>query len=279
MSKLWLCGITSGGNKANLQAMIDPVAEFFNGLVWTFHYPKDEGADYLEANKGEGEIIYAKWCQRHGYSQTHFLWQGPMQPGDKFVLLDSMERIGKQFCYEKLMGLVNLMDEADIAMVANYGKGFLFRYNEQLRFDGSPHWYPVGLDGRAINMELDKSEFWNVRGEQRDEFQFVDHYMKYWLYPAGSNHALLGLEKNGDPQKLFPEREARRLQFRQVLRELDIPLTVAGVKDYLLTAKPIDGRVKFHVNSEKVINDFYRFYVNGDKSFKDDHDHKNLIKI
>ena len=96
-SNLYLCGMTSAGNKANLCEMIEPILDYFDGLIWTFHYPKDEGAEYLEKNKKNGEIIYAKWCNRHGYSQNHFLWQGPMKEGDKFIL-----QIGRASCRERV---------------------------------------------------------------------------------------------------------------------------------------------------------------------------------
>ena len=64
MNKLWLIGITTEGHKQDLQELIDPIKDDFDGLIWTFHYPKDNGADYLESVKGQGEIIYTKWCNR-----------------------------------------------------------------------------------------------------------------------------------------------------------------------------------------------------------------------
>lgn len=276
--RIFLCGITSVGNEANLRALIEPVSEHFTGLQWTFHYPKDEGADYLESRVGDGRIVYAHFCQRHGYSQTHYLWQGTMQEGDYFVQLDTLERISPQFCYEKLPGFIALMQETGVAMVANYGKGFIFRYNEQLRFEGSPHWYPAGLDGQSINVELSKNEFWNVRGEQRpDPFQFVEHYLKYYLYPAGSNHSLLGLEKNGNPQELFPVCESRRLDFRRLLRKRGIPLTVDGVK--AMMAAGLDEDAKAFFRAEKILNDAYRYFRLGRSDFRDDHDWKDMIEI
>ena len=275
--RLFLCGITSSGNEANLRALIEPVSEHFAGLQWTFHYPKDEGADYLESRVGEGRIVYAHFCQRHGYSQTHYLWQGTMQPGDYFIQLDSAERISPQFCYEKLPQLLALMKEADVAMIANYGKGMLFRYNEQLEFRGSPHWYGTQLDGRAINVELEKHYFWNVRDQQRDAYQWVGHYLKYWMYPAGSNSALLGLEKQGDPQVLFTKVEARRLEFREELRRRGVPLTVDGVVD--LFKKELDSTLKSFLNESKELNDAFRYYVLGDKTVVDTHRLEDMKEI
>ena len=275
--RLFLCGITHGGNEKNLREIVEPVSEFFNGLVWTFHLPKDEGSEYLESKKGDGEIIYSKFCQRHGYSMTHYLWQGPMRDGDYFIQLDTMERISPKFCREKLLGLLDLMQEADLGMIANYGKGMLFRYSEELEFRGSPHWYPINLKGKALNFELSKDEFWNVRAEQRDSYQWVSHYLKYWLYPAGSNHALLGLEKQGDPQSLFPSREARRLAFRQEVVKRGCDLTVDSVIE--MFKNDLDNIIKSHINSEKTLNDAYRYFVLNDKTVVDTHDPKDMKKI
>lgn len=278
--KIWLCGITNAGNKQNLEGMIAPILQYFDGLVFTFHYPTDEGAQYLEENKKEGKIIYAEWCQRHGYSQNHFLYQGPMRADDFFVLLDSPERISPEFCSEHLPKLIAKMQESAIGVLANFGKPFLFRYSEILEFKGSPHWFVSQTEGHTANLELPKNLFWSVRGETRNEWHFINHYAKYYIdYPAGSNHCLLGLEKNGDPQKLFPIREMRRLKFRDVLRERGIEQKLEAVIEYFKAHKPLDDEFKEFVNNEKILNDLYRYHVLGDFSMKDNHDFKDMIKL
>jgi hypothetical protein len=293
MSKLWLCGMTSAGNEKNLREMIEPILEYFDGLVWTFHLPietietdsagsfvvTDSGYEFLERNKKEGKIVTAEWCDRHGYGMTHYLWQGPMQEGDFFVQLDSTERLGKEFAAH-LRSICADMEEKNIGMIAHKGKGLIFRYNELLEFRGSPHWSPINVIGQVAQVELEENEFWNVRNENRDPFHFVNHYLKYYLYPAGSNHCLLGLEKNGDPQKLFPEREERRLRFKKYLRKYEIPLTVEGVINHLQEQKekPLEELLYF-VNSEKILNDAWRYHVLNDHDFKDDHDFENMVKI
>jgi hypothetical protein len=278
--KLWLCGMTTAGHLSNLKEMIDPVLDAFDGLVWTFNYPKDEGADYLEANKKDGEIIYAKWAMRHGYSMTHFLWQGPMQEGDFFVLLDSYERISPVFLVHILPGYINQMKSDDISVIANFSKGLIFRYNEEMEFKGSPHWWCAGYPGKFANVELPKHLFWHVRNEQRVPFQFVTHYLKYYFYPAGSNHCALGLEKNGDPKILFPIREDQRIQFRKHCRSLGISLTPEAFKTYLLENKDkLDDKMKAFLNGEKILNDYWRHEILGQTDFIDDHDFKNMIKV
>lgn len=286
-NKLWLCGITSEGNLENLKEMIEPIKGYFDGLVFVFHPNSDSkfflaGGEnewsYLESNKKDGKIIFATWCNRHAYSQNHFLYQGPMKDGDKFILLDSMERVSKEFCEDHLPKLLEYMDNNNIACLANYGKGFLFRFNEMLEFRGSPHWYATALDGGQANMQLEKNLFWNVRGEKRDKFQWVGHYAKYmFCYPAGSNHALLGLEKQGDPQQLFPIREKARLEFRKIAVERGFALTLDGLK--LMLSQPLDDVLKHYINNEKTWNDYYRYEILKDDTVVDTHLPSDMKKI
>lgn len=267
--------MTTAGNEANLRAMIDPVRKYFDGLNFTFHYPKDAGSDYLEEQKGDGRIVYAEWCKRHGYSMTHFLWQGTMEDGDKLVLLDSAERISEKFCKERLPEIVKMMDNDNVAMVAHDGKGLVFRFNEQMEFRGSPHWGLIQVDGLQVNTHFGPDEFWNVRNEQRDPFQWVFHYAKYFLYPQGSNHALLGLDHHkGDPKEIFVKRETKRLWFLTEMRKSGFPRTLDGLQAFL--SQPLTDDIKKLINSDKVWSDYYHYVVLGDKTVTDNHDPETM---
>jgi hypothetical protein len=275
--KLWLCGITSTDNEAALKDMIEPVIQYFDGLNWTFHLPKDAGAEFLEANKKEGKIVYAEWCKRHGYSMTHFLWQGNMKNGDYFVVLDTPERISPLFA-QKIPELISQIAPKGVGVITNYGKPFIIRYIEDMRFEGSPHWFPVNHVGNVVNIEVGKENFWSVRDKTRGDFHFVNHYLKYYLYPRGSNHCLLGLEKNGNPQELFPAREATRLKFLEYVDELGIGREPEKIIEFM-KKQYLPERLKLFINSEKILNDVYRYFVLSDKNFKDDHDFKNMIFV
>lgn len=277
MSKLFLCGITNGGNLDNLRDMIEPVKDHIDGLNFVFHYPKDDGADYLEKNKKDGKIVYSDWCQRHHYSMNHFLYQGNMKNGDFFILLDSGERISKECAEKAIPEFIRQMKEKNICMISNYNKGFLFRYDESMEFKGSPHWYMTVFTGVVTNLELPDTLFKNVRNQTRNKFHFVDHYAKYMLYPYGSNHALLGLEN----KEQFIVRDKLRLDFRDYLsNELGLSLTVEALKQFLLENKTsLPDKLKFFINKEKVWNDFYRFHILDDRSFVDDHNHSNIVEI
>lgn len=254
--RLFVCGMTSAGKEANLRALVEPLVPHIQGLQWTFNLPRDEGADYLESRAGEGRIVYVHWSARHGSAMTQYLHQGTMREGDWFLQLDDLERVSVGFVRDHVPILIDTMRRDNVAMVANYGKGLLFRFNDQLEFKGSPHWYGQGFDGRVANIELPQSEFWNVRAEQRPPHHWIGHYARYWVaYPAGSNHALLGLEKQGNPQDLFPIREARRLAFRKLMGARGYPLTLDGLKTFL--SQLLDAETKDHLNAEKTLRDYW----------------------
>jgi hypothetical protein len=275
--KIWLCGITCKGNEQNLRELITPCLPYINGLNWVFHYPTDSGADYLESVKGEGKIVYTEWAQRHHFSQNHYLYNGTIQPNDIFLQIDTEERISEKFFKERLPEYIEIMDRDNISMIANYQKGFVYKFNEEMEYAGSPHWYMTKMRGGALNDELPHDYFKNVRLEKRPERYFVKHYVKYYLYPAGSNSAALGLDRNGNPQDLFPIVESRRIAFREELRKRNIPLTVDGVMS--LFDAPMDEVMKGFFNNVKELNDLYREYVLKDSSFPDDHDFKNMVII
>jgi len=282
--KLWLVGMTAAGNEENLREMISPIVEWLDGVIFTFHNPVngDKGAEYLESVKGDGKVIYRDWVWRHDYSANETLFAGLIQEGDLVITCDTLERPAAKFVSGIKGHIVALMDAAGLDCLYYYGKAFVFRYNESMRFAGSPHW---GLRGVTNGIEIsdvypDEREVrLNVRPQKRpSKFHFVGHYLGYYVsYPPGSNHCLLGLEKNGDPAQLFGPRETRRLEFRRLLREKGIPLTVDGVKG--LMQKELDTDIKTFFNSEKILNDAYRHFRLGREDFADDHDWKNMISI
>jgi hypothetical protein len=282
--RIWLTGMTTNGNGEYLKEGITPILEFFHGLVWTFHDPKpdDEGYQFLIANKGEGQIIARQWVQRHHISMNETLWCGVIQPGDLIVLTDTLEYISPAFAAMIGTEINQFMQEIGADALFYYGKPFIIKYNEYMEYQGSPHFYLMGVPSGAELSKLGAfSDENRVRKNMRpikrpDPYHFVDHYVKYFLYPAGANCQLLGLEKNGDPKQLFPILEQSRLEFRQYLREKELPLTVEGVK---LLMENLDEQGLAFFNKHKELNDFYRYYKLGRRDFKDDHDFKNVVVI
>ena len=261
--KLWLIGITTQGHEQDLRELIEPIKDDFDGLIWTFHYPKDSGADYLESVKGEGEIIYTKWCNRLDFSRNHSLYQGPMCVGDWFVTLDTLERLSPDFA-EYLKSLASQFDQKGVDGSFLYNKRFMFKLKEQTAFVNNPH---EGIAGATKTIELSKLDFWrkdfqkNVRGEKRENpLHFVDHNFKYYLFP-NTNHLLLGFE---DDIELVRERyNVRGKFFAEIFRLGFYPYEIESVKECLSTE--LTPTLKECINFDKFLNDWYRYEILGER--------------
>ena len=277
MDRIWLTGITCEGNKENLIELLEPIMKYFDGLIWTFHYPKDEGADYLESIKGEGEIIYSKWCNRFDFSRNTSLFQSPIKNGDWFVVVDDTERISQELA-SSLKSLCNQLNNSGINGVYLRGKHFMFRYNESTKFKLNPH---CGVDGVTKSFEISSLPNWkdlfftNVRSEQRDKFQFVKHNLKYYLYPE-TNHLVLKCEQDIE---FIKERFSIRAVFLNDLMGLGLdPYDLEEVFQYIVS-RDLSDISKDCINKEKYLNDVYRFYRMGLKDFEEDFDFNNLVEI
>lgn len=277
LARIWLTTMTSSGNEENLREMIEPLRPYINGVVATFHSPLDNGWNYLQEVSGEGKIIIRNWVARHHVSMNETLFAGVIQEGDFVIWCDAMERPNPEFIHALRGPVGEMMTRNGLKVLSYYGKVFVFVYDEHMEYRGSPHWYLTGFNPEQ---STDISSIWpnevdvrlNVRPlKRKDPFGWVSHYGRYWVeYPAGSNHALLGLEKQGDPQVLFPARETRRLEFRREMKCRGFEMTLRGMI-MMLSTNPLDDTLKAHINEEKTVNDVYRYHVLGDQTVVDTH--------
>lgn len=269
--RVWLTLMTAAGNEENLRELVEPLLPHIDGVVAVFHRPcdGDAGLAYLESVKGAGKVIVRDWVQRHNYSQTETLYAGVIQEGDLFIITDTLERPAAQFIQHCKGHLNQFMLEHDVDCLYYYGKAYIVRYNESMHYQGSPHWWLVGVKS---GIELSGFEAYKDEGKVRlnvrpfkrqDENNWVGHYLKYFLYPPGSNHALLGLDTYGDPAQLFPLREEKRLLFRQEMRRRGYPVTVDGFKAMCKAEGQPDESLKTFLNSDKVWADAYWGLVMG----------------
>ena len=276
--RLWLIGITTKGHKQDLQELIEPIKHDFDGLVWTFHYPKDEGADYLESVKGEGEIIYSKWCNRTDFSRNQSLFQGPIKSGDWFLTIDTLERLSPDFT-KQLRDLVRYFENNQIDGAYLKDKRFMFRYNETMEFKGNPHEAILGTQNTVelTNLKIwDKSFQKNVRSEKRqDPFYFVEHNFKYYLFP-NTNHLFLGFEND---VLLVKKRYENRMKFFQAIYSQGFhPYDYDSVKECL--ENHLDDTMKECINFEKFLNDWYRLKIRGEtEGIIDKHDFSKFKPI
>ncbi len=284
--RLWLTSMCGPGNGDNAREMVEPIREYLDGIVWVLNdCPRDDSvALYLDAEKGAGMIIHRPWPKgRHHVAMNDTLYCGPIEEGDLVLWCDALERPRASFVSRVKTEIAALMAEADMDVIAFYGKPFLLRYRETMEYRGSPHWYLTGSNGRAMEwstIEPDETKVrFNARPSKRiSEHHWVGHYLGYYVaYPAGSNHCLLGLEKQGDTNVLFPIREERRLAFRRYLRAQGVPCTVEGVKGWMESTPDETG--KAFIRTEKILNDAWRYWVLGDRTLVDNHDHHDMVRV
>lgn len=271
--KLWFTFMAGPNSLEDLHELWDPIKEHFTGLCAVYHGGRDDlEAQYLEANKGEGIIIYLPYVGRHDQSRNVALHCGKIEDGDWVMQCDTLERIPKSFIETwVLKGLMQTKSN----MILYYGKPLLFQYHESLQYVGTPHEGLRRQDGQALPIPLEQAlpnesvVRLNVRPQKREPFHWVSHYARYMMMPWGSNHGLLGLSDRGDPAKLFSEREQRRLAFLTEMKRRGYPRTLDGLKRML--SQPLDGTLKDFLNNEKVWQDYYRYHVQGDKTVIDEH--------
>lgn len=285
--RLFLTSMCGPSNEAHIRAMIDPIVEWLDGIVWVLNDcpATDGGAQYLETVKGLGKVVHRPWpAGRHWAAMNDTLYTGLIEDGDLVIWTDLLEQPAAAFVSRIKGEIRHFMDAASIDCLFYYGKAFLFRYHEQLEYRNSPHWSLHGLRNPMEWSKIEPDET-KVRNNVRplvrtDPLGWVVHYAKYWLYPAGSNHALLGIEKQGpDIRGNFAKREAQRLAFRQEVRKRGFPLTVDGMKALLTDPNQLDFVLKSYINGDKTINDAYRLWALGDTTMVDTHDPKDMKPI
>ena len=285
--KLWLTGMTNAGNGNHLKELIEPIKKYFDGMVWVYHTDpfeqsknkdlEDEGYQYLSENCEDNELICVPWCNRTDFSRNIGLYHGPIKYGDWFMTIDTLERMHLDFA-EQLPDLVKRFDENLIDGVFCRNKHFLFKFNERTAYVHNPH---SGVSGITNSLEISSLPFWkdeywqNVRHLHRDKHEFVDHNLKYYLFP-NTNHLILKCEHDRD---FINRRYTIRKKFFDELAKIELDIQdFEAVKNYIITGDLTDA-VKQCIREEKYLNDVYRFYKVGDKDIDDDFDFNNLVPV
>lgn len=273
--KFWLTGITSAGNYQHLKDLIEPIKEEFDGLCWLFHEDydvDDKGHEYVLhtcIKKQGGCILYSKWLMRTDYSRNKILFEGPMEYGDWFLVIDTLERISPDLI--KLFKNI-IKDDPQIGAIYINGKRAFIKHTESLQFVGNPHEGLQGIEGKQINLltrELPEHarDWWqNLRPKYRDKFHWVDAYLNYYFFP-NTNHLLLGYENN---IQYVRERYDNRKKFLTKLKKLGIKRQVEDLKRYV--EENGMEEIRIDLNKEKILNDWYRFHFLNDRSIVDKHD-------
>lgn len=279
--KLWLTGMTNANNGDHLKELIEPIKEYFDGFVWVFHTKlkgadPDEGYNYLR-NLPNSKVISAPWCNRTDFSRNIGLYHGPIKYGDWFMTIDTLERMHVDFA-AMLPNLIKRFDDNGIDGVFLRNKHFLFKYNERSAYQLNPH---SGMAGISKSFEITTMPFWkdeywqNVRHLHRGKYEFIDHNLKYYLFP-NTNHLVLKCEHD---QKFIQFRYQVRAVFLHYLQEAGIDTqNFQQVKNFIVEGEYTE-QIKECIEKEKYLNDVYRFYVLEDYLLKEDFDFNNLVKV
>lgn len=282
MSKIYI-GITTQNDKENIEQLTS-VFDCFDGLAAVDHFSNDGTYELLKSRMKDGFVEQIPYWGQHSHSLNHLLYHPKIEIGSWILLRDSKERVAESFA-KNIKAFIGLLETSNINSIYQYSKLLLFKRFAQQYFQSTPHWGFHGARANYIQIENmgwyknDEEYCYSVRNKNRDQFHFVFHYLKYYLF-LDSNHGLLGLENKGDINKLFPARENIRLTFRSKLINNGYSCNIDGVKRLMTEMK--DGKAdwaKEFFNGEKILNDAYRYYIFEDKLFKDNHDWSDIVKI
>lgn len=272
MSKIYLCGITSESEAQNIEELTNPIWEHIDGLIFVYDgeentfFSPNKCYNTLYSRKKEGKIICRPFTKDHDIQMSEFLRRGPLKTGDWFIIRDSSERFNPKWA-KNIRSFLSSCELSGIRSLYNYGKGFAFKYNDSMIFQGSPHWGLIGAQPKSIDLstmfdENKKEHTWrNKDGEPggRPFDNKINHEAKYmWCY-GRSNHLLLGYE---DRLEEYQRAEMIRLHIREIARTNGFDLTIEGLKEFMIWLKEKDLTFfKNWVNSHRVVSNFYRYRI------------------
>jgi len=280
MNKIFI-GIITQNEKSNIEDLT-AYYRYFDGLASVDHGSDDGTYEILDERKGVGFVEKIPYYGHHGHSMNHFLLNPKIGIGDWILLRDSNERINEDFA-KNIRGFLSQMENNGIGSIYQYSKLLLFKRFPNQFFANTPHWGLQNAQPKHIQIDQqnwfssDEKYCYSVRNKNRDCWHFVGAYLRYYLM-KDSNHCLLGLEKNGDPNILFPIRNNRRIRFLLALEEYSIPASKDAVIDVAGHLYKYPNLTIFF-NEEKILNDAYRYHILGDRQFKDNHDFKDMVEI
>lgn len=260
MTKVYLCGITQ--NKEKEIDKLTSVYQYFDGLIFVDGGSTDGTLDILNQRMGNGAILHRNWTNDHDLQMNEFLRQGPMEISDWFIVRDSNEVLEDEFCKD-LRSLIAKLESNDIKSVYWEGKGFMFKYYDNMLFLHSPHWGLMGARDKKIELKGsglvdDNKVTYNNRQRTTNEWWF--HHLKYYWEYGRSNHLLLGNENNICE---YNRREKNRLELREILHnKYNVEFTNQSLHDFLQNNQWwLNSDIKHKIEDEPIVMRYYRFFV------------------
>jgi hypothetical protein len=290
MGKTFLCGITHVDDWDAIHENIIPIAKHFDEINWVLNYKNslEKSGGLLASELAKSNITNfpfnvktQKWLNRYDFARNRYLFDPRMKEGDFFLILDSLETVTEKFIKEDLPKLKNMMETNAVDALFLHGKLLFARKNEWMYYKNAIHEQLQGVQRAAELTQIEGYEnsedyFTNTRPLAREEFHFVNHFLKYYTY--SSIQCLMGAEGN---QELYKKRIENRHKFITICKELGINFEVDDIIHFWKNM-PIDSLQEDHldcINAEKILNDAYRYNVLRKKDLKSDWDFDNIKKV
>ncbi len=262
--KIWLCAILDDRREDNIKAMTE-TWEGFDGLGIVLHKQggRPEVEDLLRSRLKDGFIVSPPYQFHNGHAMNHFLFHPKIKLNDWIVLRDDSERLTSKFV-NNLPLIIQRLGSSGIGTVFQYSKVLMFRrwFNQQ--FLNGLHW---GLSGAipgylAIDQhpdfKNDRDYAYSVRNETRPKDHRYLHEARYLIdYGPNGNHLVLFWQ---DPKELaFHQEEFAR--FLAMLERLGV--CSVGKWGKYLKSKPLGPEMKYFINLERPLRNYYRYYILG----------------
>ncbi len=157
MHKLYCCGITSTETD-KIKEIIERTKNYVDGFCWCVdsNTNSDKTFKLLEENKKDGKIVRHLWQNAHDWQANEWLHCGLFKDGDWILMLDSVELPSELFISNIQFYINQLKNQNSQALYAS-GRPYLFKFNEYLYFQFSPHWMLAGGNGKIV-MITDKEK-------------------------------------------------------------------------------------------------------------------------
>lgn len=267
------------GEYKNIFELVDPLKPYIRGVCALIHDADsfDAGASYLLKTNNElggGNVIFGPYTGRHDLSRNRILAETGLKENDYYIQTDVLEHPKREFL-EKIPEL--LAKNPSVTCYFYYGKPFLVKYTEWLKYDGTPHERLNGIRGSAIEYSQIEPNELKVRQNMRplkrkDPLHFVNHYGKYYFI-SGSNQCQLGL--NHRPNDSFERRMALREHLKQYMQDKGWEFSLNGFIE-MARREGIYHELRKYVNSEKILQDIVRLNVMGETDIIDEHTWRTL---
>lgn len=230
--KLWLCGITQDRLK-DIDEMLSPdVLDVVDGLVFTDGKSTDGTYELLQERRGEGKIVQREWTNDHDYQMNEFLRAGVMESGDWFLILDSPERLSKNWV-KTIRKDIEKYDEDGIGAIAISGRAYLAKYFDNQFFFPNPHWGLQNLVGSAEGISDENKSKYIINERDKDPKEsYLLHPTKYYYVYGRSNHTSLMYGPFGENAVAYHENI--RIRFRLYCKNiLNLDYSLESLEEYL----------------------------------------------